>query len=534
MTSRVVLRERQQWSGSAMVSSGAGAATLIGLDVMKAGGNAFDAAVAVSAALTVTWPMSSGPAGDMAAILHSERRNQTLSLTSLGRAPMAAEIDFFRQRGFATVPRTGLYSSTTPALFDAWVALSESGYCRLSLAGLLEPAIGLATEGIVVSSQFQKWTRDNMAFLDKAFASTYAPAVDADAVGRRLRQPGLAAFLRLAGNLDGEELRGRVGHELSRLHCDGGHYFTAEDMKLPHAEISLAMPRKKLGAWSVHTTPPPTQGILCLQNLALLENLCDRPLDLSTAPNIHVLAEAINHTFGWRLRHLGDPNFVTVPDALKDQTLRQLEAEMDLTMRSPSCVGGWYNLGDTTHFVTADGDGNVVSWVQSLGLGFGAGMGIPDYGMLLCNRLGRSATLVPGQANCCAPHKRPVNTIFPWMCINGDSIVLAGGTPGGDGQCQWNSQVLGAMVLGGLDAVQALSMPRWTLYPGSDKMERGMEPSLKVDDSMSAVTRAQLEGFGHRIVVSANVGGANRILRVGRGHLWALDDGRQEGLTAGR
>lgn len=451
----------------------------------------------------------------------------SVSLTSLDHAPMAATIEFFRRRHLSVIPRTGLLSCTTPALFDAWFALSADRYCSIPLARLLEPAIGLANDGITASGQFQKWTQDNYVVLTGSFASIYAPAAGVTTVGSCLRQPGLAKFYHLVEHSEWDVLRTHIGRDGAK------HFFAEVDMKRPHTR-SGPTPFRRLAGWKVMTTPPPTQGVLRLRNLVLFEKLCTDRSDLGCAENIHLLSEIFNQTLGWRLLHLSDPEFDAVPDALDTETLSELASGVDLTRRSPSRYAGWYSTGDTTHFVVADREGNVVTWAQSLGLGFGAGVGIPEYGMLLCNRLRRSATIVNGQANCCAPGKRPVNTIFPWMATHGDSAMYAGGTPGGDGQRQWNTQILASLILGRLSALDVLSSPRWTYYPGSDQVEARMQPALNVDDTLPLAIRTKLEKFGHRVAPKANVGGVSRLLRIETDHLWALDDGRQEGLTAGR
>jgi gamma-glutamyltranspeptidase/glutathione hydrolase len=172
--------------------------------------------------------------------------------------------------------------------------------------------------------------------------------------------------------------------------------------------------------------------------------------------------------------------------------------------------------------------------VQSLGLGFGAGVGVPELGLLLCNRLGRSSTLDPGHANRCRPGRRPVNTIFPWSVSDAGGLRWLGGTPGGDGQTQWNAQTLAAMLLDGLDPLRALTLPHWTSYPGADKVEAAMRPHLQLDDTVEDAVVTELEARGHEVVRKASVGGVTRVLgRLPGGCAYGLDDGRQEGLTAG-
>lgn len=529
---RLILRDRQQWGRLCMASTGSACATLVAIDTMTDGGNAFDAAIAVSAALCVAMPMACGPAGDMGAVLSVGDASRPLSVTSLGRAPQAADIAVFHSRGLAHLPETGWLSATTPALVDGWLAVHER-LGTLPLARLLAPAIALAEHGVPVTQQVNRWIRDNVAVLDTCWLPTYAPGGVVPAVGSLLRQPQLAAFLRtVADKADAAAVRAMVAGRLAEESTRHGGLIATADLKADHVRVDDAL-TAEIGGMRVATTPPPTHGPLLLQNLLLYEQLATNT-DVTSADGVHTLVEIVNQTFGWRLHHLGDPERVKVPDPLAPGTLADLSAHVDLTRRSPSECAGFYSEGDTTHFVTADAYGNAVSWIQSLGLGFGAGVGLPDYGLLLCNRLGRSATLDERHVNQCRPGARPVNTIFPWLVTAEDGTRWLGGTPGGDGQCQWNSQVLAALITHRTPPLLALSQNRWTYVPGSDKHESALAVRLLVDGDTPNDVVTELRRRGHDVVPKASVGGVMRVIEYGNGALYGLDDGRQEGLTAGR
>ncbi|MCQ4041850.1 gamma-glutamyltransferase [Streptantibioticus rubrisoli] len=528
---RVILRERQQWGNRALASTGSSLATFAALTVMEEGGTAFDAAITASALLTVCMPMASGPGGDAAAVLHVSGKTEPLALTSLGRAPRAADPEAFRTRGLTTVPRTGILSATTPALVDAWYAVHESLGTR-PLEHLLRPAVRAAAEGAPVTGQLQRWAQANLAVLEQPeFQRTYTAAAQPDAVGTRLRQPGLARLYTMVGRLGAEDLRQEVGTELDAVSAQFGGLLASGDMTRSHARIDSAR-TLEIAGHQIAVPPAPTQGPLMLQNLALYAPLAPEE-GSHRAAGIHLLAEVFNQTFGWRLKHLRDPEAGTAaPDPLAPQTLAELSRGIDPDKRSPCRYAGHYSHGDTTHFVLADRFGNAVTWVQSLGLGFGAGVGVPKLGLLLCNRLGRSATLSAGHANRVRPGARPVNTIFPWTISDGRTALRLGGTPGGDGQCQWNTQVAAGLLFDRATPLRALSLPRWTYFPGSDKIEAGRREQLHADETLEESTVAELERRGHEMVRKASVGGANRLLEAGSGALYGLDDGRQEGLTA--
>lgn len=527
-----VLRARRQWGRDSMVSTASTPATFAALEILREGGNAFDAAICVSAVLTVNQPMACGPAGDAAVLCQSADSPAPIALTALGRAPAAATPEAFQ--GHDTVPSTGALSVSTPALVDAWFALHER-YGKLDMERILEPAIRLAEDGATVTGQDARWGQVSLDVLQQPhFQDLYGIYGSPSAAGALLRQPGLGRLLRLVVEHTGRPKRFRaILGEAVEAACTGtGALIRAEDCLFDHAVFETAS-TVALGDWTIATTPAPTQGPVLLQNLALYAQLAaGTPLD--SAEGIHLLAEIANQTYGHRLETLGDPDFVPSVDPLAPAVLEQLSSKVDrVGMSAPTCLGK-YSQGDTTHFAVLDSDGNGVSWVQSLGLGFGSGIGVPEYDMLLCNRLGRSATLIDGDPNQVGPGKRPVNTILPWAIAGGHGLRWLGGTPGGDGQTQWNAQVILGLLLENLSTLEALARPRWTYYPGADKAEAEMGLQMRVDAEMGEAVTEGLRAKGHRVVPKPSVGGVMRVLERGDGYHFGLDDGRHEGLTAGR
>lgn len=517
-----------------MVSSGSSAATLAALSVLDEGGTAFDAAITASAMLTVCMPMASGPGGDATAVLHPSGQSAPLALLGLGRAPRAADPEAFEERGLDGVPRTGILSTTTPGLLDAWYEVHER-FGTVPLERLLRPAARASVEGAVVTGQFQRWTRENLRVLEQPeFHDLYRRAAEPESVGGRLPQPGLARLYDRAGRSDRAALRDWIAVLTDESSRRFGGLLRGEDIIATTARLVPALVTEVAGR-RIAVPPAPTQGPLMLQNLALYESLRTEGERSDSARGVHLLAEIVHRTFGWRLDHLRDPEAdgPPLPDPLDERTLAGLRRGIDPDQRSPCRYAGHYSHGDTTHFVIADGSGNAVTWVQSLGLGFGAGVGPAEAGLLLCNRLGRSTTLDRWHANRVRPGARPVNTIFPWTISEGPSVLRLGGTPGGDGQCQWNTQVAAALLFDDSSPLRVLSGPRWTYFPGSDRIEAGRPEQLHVDDTMPDETVAELARRGHDVVRKASVGGVNRMVTCGDGVLHGLDDGRQEGLTAG-
>lgn len=522
------LRGRRQWGRRAAISTGSAAATLASARVIEDGGTAFDAAITASAVMMVALPAANGPGGDMAAVVRDAPSGRWWSLTGLGRAPGRAAPEEFRRRGQGTVPETGILSVATPGVVDGWYRLHrERG--TMPLERLLAPAVDLALAGICVSDQNRRWTADNHPVLvQREMRDLYAPCLDPGSLGGLMPQPGLAHLLTLVAERSPAALRALLAEAVVDVSRSLDGLLEPEDLLHDVSRFG------RTASWvhdgrEIHTNPAPTQGPVFLQHLALADRAgASRGRD--DADRIHVLGEVVNQSYGWRLRCLGDPSQVVVPDPLQASTLDELAAGVDPARRSPSVCGGAYDEGDTTHFVIADSAGRAVSWIQSLGLGFGSGVGVPELGLLLSNRLGRSCTVRPSDPNSVAPGRTPVNTIFAWSADSGD-VVRAGGTPGGDGQTQWNLQTVRGLSEG-LDLVDALGRPKWTYYPGADKAEAGeIGEQLWVDTELDAETIAGLRARGHDVVRRPTVGGATRVVEIGRAAMLVLDDGRQEGLT---
>ena len=532
MTGRLVLRDRQQWSPNTMVSTGHQAATFAALDVMSEGGNVFDAVITASAVMTVALPMSCGLAGDASALLYEGASGRTISFTSLGRAPATANPATFRRLGLSDIPVRGALSWVTPAMADAWFALQQRCGSR-PLSRLLQPAIDLARHGLVVSSQFSRWTAENIGFLQQPqLIDLYSPAIEG--TGTIIRQSALANCYERLATMSRDDFYATLGEEVAAVSGQYGGLLTADDSMAPHEQFENPA-KAVIGNRTVMVTGAPTQGPLLLQNLLLFErSTTQEGISPTSALGIHLLGEIVNQTFGWRVANWHAPEVGPGPDPLNETVLEALLSRIDTNRRSASACTRSYSEGDTTHMVLVDDEGNAVSWVQSLGLGFGSGLGLPDLGILLSNRLGRSATLNVDDPNGPRPSARPVNTIFPWFVADGSGLRHLGGTPGGDGQCQWNTQVIASLLFDGASVLEALSQPRWTYFPGGDKTEHSRAEQLHVTSDLSPASIEELRRRGHDVVVKAGLGGIMRVLEILPEGRYGLDDGCQEGLTAGR
>jgi gamma-glutamyltranspeptidase/glutathione hydrolase len=280
--------------------------------------------------------------------------------------------------------------------------------------------------------------------------------------------------------------------------------------------------------------------MILLEALNIVEQAPPAALAGGDAAAIHLMAEAIKLAFADRLGYAQDPAFGPSPLAalLSKAWAARRHAEIDMRRAADDVPAGAMQDGDTTYLCTADARGMMVSLIQSVSSAFGSGVIAGDTGVLLNNRVGRGFSLEPGHPNLFAPGKRTMSTLNCYLVTDGDGApVLVGGTPGGDGQPQWNLQVLVGLIEGGLDAQAAVETPRWTVWPGTDPHDRQNPLELRVETRAGEETIAQLQARGHRIrrMNAWGAGGGAQIIArdPGSGVLAAGSDPRVEGMALG-
>ncbi|WP_178131035.1 gamma-glutamyltransferase family protein [Reyranella sp. CPCC 100927] len=523
-----------------MVATAHPLASRVGLDVLARGGNAMDAAIAAVAVLGVVQPMMSGLGGDSFILIRSGRTGAIRSVNASGPAPHGQSLEWARKAGLARLPDRGMLSVSVPGAVAAMCAAHQQfGSGRHSLAALLQPAIGHATDGVALTRSVARFFALNEAVLagSESARAAYLKNGKAPAEGEVLSQPELANTLEAvaAGGADafyrGEFARRLVAHSAAT-----GGLFSLDDLAEYQCEtvepLSLA-----LGQGRIYTNPPVGQGIVLLEALGILERCT--PMDRSSeVVQVHRMIEALKLAFLDRNRHLGDPRFVANPidRLLSDSHLRGHAGRIDDRRAMTSVEESWssFGEGDTTCLATADESGNVVAYISSLSTPFGAAEVIDGTGVLMNNRAGRGFTLDPTAPNCLAGGKRTMSTLHVYMVCDDDGLKLAGGTSGGDGQPQWNLQILDAVLNGGRDLREAIDQPRWELMPGTDPVNLGQPFEIRMDGRFAS-SLAGLGELGHRISDKplGMLGAAQAIAVSGDGTLVGAADPRADGCALG-
>ncbi len=522
---------------SGAVSAGHPLAAAAGHDVLRRGGNAMDAAIAMAGVLAVVRPHMNGIGGDAFALYYEAETGQVHALNGSGRAGALATPALFAERGLDEMPGNGPLSVSVPGAVAAWVdALDRFG--TLPREELLAPAIGYARDGFPVSTRLASDIVASSGALNDPARALYTPGGEPPPVGSLLRNPALAATIeRIAADGKDGFYQGWVAERLSSfLEAEGG-YVRAPDLAA-HTTTWVEPLRAGYRDYTMLVLPPNTQGIAQLQLFEMAKSFDLTVMGHNSASYLHTLVEMKKLAFADRDQWAADPDFTDLPldDLLDPDYLAARAAMVDpaaaTAARTPGVPAGMAaaaggsasdDSGDTVYLTAVDRWGNAVSWIQSLFAGFGSGLLEPETGIVLHNR-GALFNLDPGHPNIIAPGKRPYHTLTPMMALHGDgSFAFTLGTPGGDSQPQSLLQIVNNFTLFGMTPQAAIEAPRFRSYGGL---------RIAFEDRVTGAVLAELGALGHEVEVvhgwTATFGGAHMILRDRDGTLTAASDPRRE------
>jgi gamma-glutamyltranspeptidase/glutathione hydrolase len=437
-------------------------AAQIGLDVLKAGGNAVDAAVAASAAIGLMEPMSCGIGGDLFAIVWDAKTRKLYGLNACGRAPLRATVELFREKNFTEIPTLGPLSWSVPGCVDGWAELRRRFGTR-SFKELLAPSIRYAEDGVPVPEVIAGYWERAQGNPDGDFRAVYLPNARAPRVGELFRNPALAETYRMIADGGRDAFyKGEIARRMLAFSDARGGLFSAEDFAA-HASEWVEPARTTYRGYDVWELPPPGQGIAVLQMLNLLEPHDLKSLGPLSPDYWHLLVEAKKLAYADRAMFYADPAFEKVP---VEQLISKKYAEtrgkrIDPARAAVDVPAGDPKLGhaDTIYLCVVDRDRNCVSLIQSNYHGFGSGLAPKDLGFAIQNR-GTLFSLADGHANRLAPGKRPFHTIIPAMVTKGGKPWLTFGVMGGDMQPQGHVQVLVNLIDFGMNVQAAGDAPR--------------------------------------------------------------------------
>ncbi len=526
-----------------MVATSQPLATGIGVDVLKRGGTAVDAAIAANAALGLMEPTGCGIGGDLFAIVRDPAEPALSGLNGSGRSPRGLDRGTFERLGLQAVPKRGALSVSVPGAVAGWAEL-HGRYGRLPLADLLAPAIEYARSGFPVSEVIaDAWAAEARVLGGfPGFGEVFLPGGRAPAEGDTFKNPKLAAAYELIGR-DGADAfyRGPIAAAIEAATRAAGGFLSREDLAAHQSEWVEPVATRYRGT-TVYELPPNGHGIAVLQMLNLLEGYDLAAAGFGSADHLHLLIEAKKLAFEDRARYYADPAFADVPVAalVSKAYADERRGAIDPRRAAPSPSYGdprAFETGDTIYLTAADGEGRMVSLIQSNFRGFGSGVTVTEFGFVLQNR-GELFALDPGHANRYEPGKRPFHTIIPAFAVRDDEWLMSFGVMGADMQPQGHVQVLLNVLDFGMNVQEAGDAPR-ARHEGSTSPTGGaairdggvvhLEPGFPAD------TVEALRARGHRLEpVDGGFGGYQAILRdLKRGVYLGASESRKDGHAAG-
>lgn len=522
-------------AGQGMVATSQPLASQVGLEILKSGGNAVDAAIAIAAVLNVTEPNMTGIGGDAFAMIYSSRTRKLEALNGSGRAPKALTLEHFTSRKITQMPTSGMDVVTVPGAFDAWITLLEK-HGTMKLADLLAPAIAYAENGFPVMEKIAADWAPEVEKLKRnaAAAATYLVDGGAPEPGTIFVQKNLARTFRTLAKGGREAFyRGEIARAIVDDGQKHGGFLSMEDFAAQKSNWVEPISTTYRG-YTLHELPPNNQGLTALLMLNILEGLDIKSMQADAGLYYHTLIEATKIAFADRNRYIADPAFAKLPvkELLSKDYAAKRRALINPARAIDAPAYGEMGMGsDTTYFTVVDKDRTAVSFINSLFNSFGSGIVAGDTGIMLQNR-GTGFTLEPGHPNRLAPGKRPFHTLIPAMVFKGDELLMSYGVMGGDIQAQGHAQVLMNLVDRGMNLQQAIEAPRIRYVSGR---------AVMLEDTLDAAVINALVARGHErmlppagIMHRALMGGGQAIMiDPSTGALSGASDPRKDGLALG-
>lgn len=497
------------------------------INVLRAGGNAVDAAVTATALLSVVEPMSTGLGGDCFALIYLAGEQRLIGLNASGRVPSAASVDALLERGFKQVPLEGPLSITVPGALDG-LARCLVHFGTITLEQALEPAVFYAERGFPVTEIVaQLWQRSREKLARNAeSARVYLPQGRVPRPGELFRNPDLARTLKAIGQ-HGPDLfyRGEIGKAIVAAIRELGGLISLEDLAA-HASDWVEPIETSYRGYDVVEMPPNSQGLATLVALNIVEGYRLSEMEHNSAQYLHCLIEAMRLALSDAQSHVADPaEPIDLKELISKQYAQRRRAQIDPNRACDAGARARCLQSDTVYVAVVDEQRNVVSMMSSLFKAFGSGITVPHTGLLLQNR-GACFRLDPGHPNRLAPGKRPFHTVMPAMIMRDRHPWACLGMVGGLMQPQGQLQVICNLIDFEMDPQAALDAPRFRL------LEDG---HLSLENGIAESARARLEAMGHILKLNPTEGefGGGQVILISDEALCGGSDPRKDGCAIG-
>ena len=526
-------------SQNGMVATSHPLATQIGLDILKSGGNAIDAAIAANAALGLMEPTGNGIGGDLFAIVWVEKEKKLYGLNASGRSPKNLTLDYFKRKKLTTIPSYGPLPVSVPGCVDGWFSLHKK-FGTKPMIEILMPAIEYAENGFPVTELVAYY----MASASKRFKNypnfedTYMINEKTPVKGQIFKNPDLAKTLKIIGK-EGRNgfYKGIVAKTISKFLKDQGGFLDEEDLQNHRSEWVNPVSTNYRG-YDVWELPPNGQGIAALQILNILEGFNIEEMGFGSAEHIHHFVEAKKIAYADRAKYYADPHFNRIPTnyLISKDYAKKRRKEIDTLKSSNTVSPGKLENGDTIYLTTSDQEGNMVSLIQSNYRGMGSGMIPPGLGFMLQDR-GELFSLEEGHFNIYEPKKRPFHTIIPAFITKDGKPWVSFGLMGGAMQPQGHAQIVINLIDFKMNLQEAGDAPRIRHssdeQPTGGKMMDGGKIYLESGFDYQSIRR--LMKFGHEVGFDLGSYGGYQAIQVDKKNkvYYGASESRKDGNAAG-
>ena len=524
-----------------MVATSHPLATQIGLDILKNGGNAIDAAIATNAALGLMEPTGCGIGGDLFAIVWDAKTQQLYGLNASGRSPKSLSLAYFEAEGMEKIPSHGPLPVSVPGAVDGWFELHKK-FGSKPMTELLAPAISYAENGFPLTELIAWYIQRTVPFFEsKGFPNiedTYKNQNGGKLPneGDIYKNPYLAnTYRQIATGGRDAFYKGAIAKTVGAFIKEQGGFLSAEDFAAHKSEWVTPVSINYRG-YDVWELPPNGQGIAALQMLKILEGFDFSNIEFGSAEHLHLFTEAKKLAFEDRAKYYADMDFVNVPveKLLSDSYANERRALIG--DRAGMYAAGEISAGETIYMTVADKEGTMISLIQSNYRGMGSGMAPPKLGFMLQDR-GELFSLKRGQANTFEPGKRPFHTIIPAFITKDGQPYVSFGVMGGDFQPMGHTQIVMNLVDFGMNIQEAGDAPRWDHTGGASPLGRITEDTglIRTESGIPYSTIRGLMDKGHRIGTARGVyGGYQAILWDAKNKVYhGASESRKDGQAAG-
>ena len=522
-----------------MVATSHPLATQIGIDILKKGGNAVDAAIAANAAIGLMEPTGNGIGGDLFAIIWIENNKKLYGLNASGRSPKNLKLEYFKNNGFLKIPAYGPLPVSVPGCVDGWFEMHEK-FGSLNMKQILKPAINYAENGFPVSElvsyylgisakNFGKYPNFNETYLINGFSPKK---------GQIFKNKDLANTLKIISEKGRSGFyEGKIAKIMSDFIINQGGFLSYEDLK-NHKSDWIEPVSTNYRGYDVWELPPNGQGIAALQMLNLLEKFDIKSMGFGSAEYIHHFVEAKKIAFADRAKYYADMDFNDIPvDFLISKEYADgRRDEIKPTRAARSVKAGEIENGDTIYLTVADKDGNMVSLIQSNYRGMGSGMVPPGLGFMLQDR-GELFSLDEDHYNVYEPEKRPFHTIIPAFITKDNKPYISFGLMGGAMQPQGHAQIVINLIDFGMNLQEAGDAPRIrhvsNQQPTGGEMFDGGELSLESGFDYKEIRK--LIKYGHKVIFSLGSFGGYQAIMYDQefGVYFGASESRKDGSAMG-